>query len=341
MDVDDENPVAVTREFEWNIEKLRDYLVSEVFTIYLDSKPTKWQHILHRDGTQVYAQLKRVELFTNDVIVDLRINPQKNKDKVVNRKYDAKYFYETWFHIHTIVSGEVVQGINRVSVPQDSFVMQIKISFIRKSSECSKPDESKCILRNYGKFLNSDKLSDFKFVCSDGVEIPAHRFVLIVNSPAMYKMLSPDDTKYQRIVVDDIDGETMLQVLQFLYTGEIKNVLYLESKLLDCAEKYELDDMKKCVVQAMIKNITVDKVLDYYDIAEDFDEQELLEKCLLFIHNNYFTLEKREKWEDMEFKIRTLLKISCLRDGYENPVYVLKSLMTYEPYKLPAGYTPF
>lgn len=39
--------------------------------------------------------------------------------------------------------------------------------------------------------------------------------------------------------------------------------------------------------------------------------------------------------------MKTSLKVSYLQNGYKNPVYVLKSLMTYEPSKLPNEYKAF
>ena len=138
------------------------------------------------------------------------------------------------------------------------------------------------MLGNYGRFLNSEKLSDFKFVCSDGVEIPAHRFVLIANAPTMYKKLPPIDPQNRRPINED--GETIMQVLRFLYTGRIDNLLKMELKLLRCADKYEMDELKTFVAQLMIKNINIDNVLDYFELADEYDEDELLEKCIFFIH---------------------------------------------------------
>jgi len=42
MDIDVDNRVIVTREFEWSVEKLKNYLVSNVFEIFLPENTTKW-----------------------------------------------------------------------------------------------------------------------------------------------------------------------------------------------------------------------------------------------------------------------------------------------------------
>jgi len=62
--------------------------------------------------------------------VDLSINTNKKKPQAINRQYDAKYFYETWFYVHTI-ENDYINGSygTKVAVPQDSFIMNIKVSF--------------------------------------------------------------------------------------------------------------------------------------------------------------------------------------------------------------------
>ncbi|KAL7017739.1 hypothetical protein ACKWTF_010500 [Chironomus riparius] len=340
MDVNDVNELTVTREFEWNVERINFYLVSEVFEIFMENNSTKWQVILYREALKVFALLKKVESTTNDFVVHLSINSTNQKDKAVNLRFDANYFYETWSFIHTIDCYlSITEAYNKVNLPKDTFTLQIKITLTPKTPESAEKCGSNCMIKNYGSFLDSEKLSDFKFVCSDNVEISAHRFVLLANAPIMYKMLPKSDPQNRKKV--DEDGETIMQVLRFLYTGKLDNILNMELKLIKCADKYELEKLKAFVAQLMIKNITIDNVLDYFELADEYDEDELLEKCIFFIHKNYQTLQQHDDWEEFDSKMKALMKISYLRNGYKNPVYVLKSWMAYLPMKLPSQYKPF
>lgn len=78
--------------------------------------------------------------------------------------------------------------------------------------------------------FNTETLSDFKFICSDKVKIPVHKFMLIAHSPIMFKMMmSPiKEAKIQSATLDDIDGETMMEVLRFLCTGTVENIEIFE-----------------------------------------------------------------------------------------------------------------
>lgn len=42
MDAENVNQETVAREFEWNIEKIDAFLVSEIFEVFLDNNTTKW-----------------------------------------------------------------------------------------------------------------------------------------------------------------------------------------------------------------------------------------------------------------------------------------------------------
>ena len=145
--------------------------------------------------------------------------------------------------------------------------------------------DAKRLISNYGKLFNTDKLSDFKFICSDEKEIPAHRFVLIAHSPVMYKMLMAPmiESKSHQAKLDDIDGDTMLEVLRFLYTGKVEDVKTLAPNLLYCAEKYEMTELKNFAADSMANNLTIDNVLEYCALAERYNQINLLEKCIVFM----------------------------------------------------------
>ena len=42
MDAANAISVTVTREFEWNVEKINYYLLSEVFDIFMENSSTIW-----------------------------------------------------------------------------------------------------------------------------------------------------------------------------------------------------------------------------------------------------------------------------------------------------------
>lgn len=42
MDINDKNQETVTRELEWNVGSMDNYLLSEIFEVFFDNNQTKW-----------------------------------------------------------------------------------------------------------------------------------------------------------------------------------------------------------------------------------------------------------------------------------------------------------
>jgi hypothetical protein len=70
-------------------------------------------------------------------------------------------------------------------------------------------------------YFNSEDFSDFKIICSDDKEIPVHRCIIATQSKVFDILLRANkDTKTLKI--NDFDGDTMTELLRFIYTGKIK-----------------------------------------------------------------------------------------------------------------------
>lgn len=91
------------------------------------------------------------------------------------------------------------------------------------------------------------------------------------------------EAESKKAKLEDINSETMLEVLRFLYIRKIQNVENLAPNLLYCAHKYELNDLKTHVAQVMVNNLNLDNVLKYYTLADLYEERTLLKTCMYFI----------------------------------------------------------
>jgi hypothetical protein len=140
--------------------------------------------------------------------------------------------------------------------------------------------EYKAILTKFEEYFETKTFSDFTFVCSDGVEVPAHRMILAMSSDVMKAKLKIDldEVRTVKANIRDIDGATMTEVLRFLYTNKIKNIKGRESKLLFSAEKYELNDLKKHCVDLMAKNLCIENAFEYLMLSEQYGLK-YLERC--------------------------------------------------------------
>lgn len=128
--------------------------------------------------------------------------------------------------------------------------------------------------------------NDFTFVCSDGKELRANKAILSVSSSVMKKMFESPmiESKKMTAVLDDIDSDTMIAVLRFIYCGKAENIDRLAPKMLYCAEKYNLKELKEFCLKFLLKNVSKDNVIEYITLADRYDTKlNLLERCLLVL----------------------------------------------------------
>lgn len=128
-------------------------------------------------------------------------------------------------------------------------------------------------------------MSDFAFICSDGVRINAHKFILAVQSSVMLKMFttSLSDVNKNEVVLNDIDSETMLEMLRYMYCNKIENFEALATKLLYCAEKYDLEELKTLCFFEMIDNLSLNNVIPYLTAFDLYGSDVLVEHLIRFI----------------------------------------------------------
>lgn len=137
----------------------------------------------------------------------------------------------------------------------------------------------------YFKYFNNDDLSNFSVECSDGVKIPAHTFVLAANSPVFKAMLEVPmrESEKDSVTIEDIDSDTMLELLRFMYCGEVENIDKIAKELAHAAEKYDVENLKEFCGAAMIKDVSDDTILEYCSLAFRYRIDCLLVSCWKFI----------------------------------------------------------
>lgn len=135
------------------------------------------------------------------------------------------------------------------------------------------------------QYFNSEDLSDFSIVCSDEVTLPAHQVVLAANSDVFKAMLEAQLTESEEnsVTIDDVDSETMLELLRFMYCGKVENHKVIITKLLHAADKYAVEKVKEICGSAMAKELSVETVMEFCAHAYRYRMSNLLSECFKFV----------------------------------------------------------
>ena len=148
-------------------------------------------------------------------------------------------------------------------------------------------------------------------VCGEK-EFPVHRFILSARSPDFKATFSHDETdegKTGRVIIKDLEPETLEILIKFAYTGQVDyNDLTIE--LLSAADKYNIQTLfKKCEMK-LIENISVPNAAESFLAAYLHQANALKDVATKFIVENY---EEVKKTSEMNLIIqqhpRALLEI--------------------------------
>jgi len=134
--------------------------------------------------------------------------------------------------------------------------------------------------------------SDVKIQCSDGV-VDCHCALLAARSPVFKAMFSHStkETESRLIHVEDMDKETCLKMLEYMYTGQLVTG-NVDLKLLIVADKYNIEDLKEFCERQLMRNLDFDNLMETLIIADRHNCELLKQKALnVFSMNSYKLLD--------------------------------------------------
>ncbi|XP_046576915.1 BTB/POZ domain-containing protein 6-like isoform X2 [Haliotis rubra] len=135
------------------------------------------------------------------------------------------------------------------------------------------------------RMLDQQLACDVKFkVGQSKSPVGAHKYVLGARSDVFFTMFNGSIPQSDDVDVPDIELEPFKIFLRYLYCDEILVAMDNVLSVLYCGKKYNVQSLlTKCV--DFIKNMmSVDNVCSLFEQAHFFDEEQLYQSCLSFIH---------------------------------------------------------
>lgn len=91
------------------------------------------------------------------------------------------------------------------------------------------------------------------------------------------------ERKSNELYIEDVNGDTLKEMLRFIYAGKVENLEFVASDLLYAAEKYNLPELKSICADYLIEQLSAKTVFDDIILAEECKDEDLMEKCLEFM----------------------------------------------------------
>lgn len=135
--------------------------------------------------------------------------------------------------------------------------------------------------------LENPVYSDVTLVCGQR-EFPVHKALLSARSKVFQAMFEHKmlENERSRVEIEDIDGEIMLEILRFIYTGKTQNMDKFADALLPAADKYCLERLKVQCEETLCTTIDKDNVADTLILADLHSATQLRQQAIDFINTH-------------------------------------------------------
>ncbi|KAJ0180913.1 hypothetical protein K1T71_002998 [Dendrolimus kikuchii] len=133
-----------------------------------------------------------------------------------------------------------------------------------------------------GALISKQEKPDFILTSASGTQFPAHKIILAAHSSVLKSLIKEDSNS----LLIDINDTTMDMLLQFLYTGTIKDVSKQGRQLLEIAKKFKVHALFLLAQQIIGDHIDIDNAIEVAIVAKKFNLEKLLHKATDFIRNH-------------------------------------------------------
>lgn len=190
------------------------------------------------------------------------------------------------------IAHEDLFDLNKPYLVNDSLTVQVEIHCLAASKTVEDvrfPPTDDVAERDFRNMWERKEFSDFTLVSSDGKEFPTHRFILAARCDFFHAMLSHNfkEGTTGRCEIDDMDGETLEAVLEYMYCNEVVSFKRIADKLLAAADKYRLVGLMKICENYLITTVNGESAARLMILADMHSTTALKNTVVKYIKQNY------------------------------------------------------
>jgi len=146
------------------------------------------------------------------------------------------------------------------------------------------------VTKHFNQMLESGAFSDVTFICK-GEKFPAHKAVLSSRSLVFNKMFSSGMTEAKDgiVTIEECEVHIFKEVLNFLYTGSIKNETLVNNvqELLAQADKYDLTDLRSLCDKVLLQQLTPHNAASILLLSDTYHSLALKSQVMALAVSNF------------------------------------------------------
>ncbi|XP_049886039.1 uncharacterized protein LOC126380569 isoform X2 [Pectinophora gossypiella] len=151
---------------------------------------------------------------------------------------------------------------------------------------------------DFSDILAKAEKADFTLISASKRQFPVHRIFLAAHSSVLRDIIKNQTEDKQAFL--DISDNDMELLLEFIYTGTIKDILKKDClTLLQIADRFQLHNLFFLTQFALVNQINVNNAVHIACMAEKYKLDKLQSMVFNFIKNNPKVLET-DGWRDLD-----------------------------------------
>ncbi|CAH0600834.1 unnamed protein product [Chrysodeixis includens] len=177
-----------------------------------------------------------------------------------------------------------------------TLIIPIKINVNPKFVLNSNVVKSIKLQHDLSGLLTKQETTDFVLESASHKKFQTHKILLAAHSPVLRNMIKNSNVTSLSVDVSDVDMELLLE---FIYTGTIKDVMKQDClKLLDIADKFQLKQLFALTQHVIGDQISVNNAVEMAVIAKRYKLEDLQKKVFGYIANHPKVMETKA-WNDL------------------------------------------
>lgn len=183
---------------------------------------------------------------------------------------------------------------SEVSVVADSVNISGQVSINKfKIPDCNLSDD-------FNELFETSNFSDVTLTCASR-EFKVHKAILSARSAVFSAMFESQMLEgiLNKVVIEDVNADTMGEVLRFIYTGKTMNIDKMADLLLAAADKYALDRLKALCEEALSNNLDIENVTDTLILADLHNAIQLKNQAIDYINSQATEVIETSGWKNM------------------------------------------
>lgn len=198
------------------------------------------------------------------------------------------------------------------------------------------------MLNAMNSFRKLQTFCDVVLVVKDR-RLSAHKVVLAASSPVFKTSFTSELTRNKateefEVKIKDFDPNTVEEMLNFVYTGEVGITEENAAELLEVADYFDIQSLKELCAEFLIINLKPSNCLGLQIFAERYRHELLHEAATDFICNNLISIWQTEEYLSLDFAyVNDLFSGERLaiktQKGEEDVFEGIKAWVKHEPEK--------